>query len=88
MTHPLPLIQQVLQKRLQAMTVRLESEVCNGGVAREAEDTVNELQRLMGDFAWSINDHRRMLEMSRRLQQAMQEVRTTSISPQHLRLVQ
>lgn len=69
------------------MTVRLESEVCKWGVAREAEDTVNELQRLMGDFAWSINDHRRTLEMSRTLQQAMEEVRNTSIFPQQLRLV-
>lgn len=88
MTRPLPLIQQVLQKRLQAVTVRLGSKVCNGGVAQEAEDGVNELQRQMADFAWSINDHRRTLEMSRRLQQAMEEVRNTSTSPQHLRLVQ
>lgn len=88
MTRPLPLIQQVLQKRLQAVTVRLGSKVCNGGVAQEAEDGVNELQRQMGAFAWSTNDHRRTLEMSRRLQQAMEEVRNTSTSPQHLPLVQ
>lgn len=75
------MIQQVLQKRLQAVTVHLESEVWNGDMAREAEDAVNELQRQMEEFAWSISDHRKTLEMSRRLQQAMEEVRNTSISP-------
>lgn len=43
----------------------------------EADDTVNELQRQMEDFAWSISDHSKTLEMSRRLQRAMEEVRNT-----------
>lgn len=75
------MIQQVLQKRLQAVTVRLGSEVWNGDMIREAEDSVNELQQQMEDFAWIISDHRKTLEMSRRLQQAMEEVRNTSTSP-------
>lgn len=46
----------------------------------KAEDSVNELQQQMEGFAWSISDHRKSLEMSRRLQQAMEEVRNTSTS--------
>lgn len=82
------MIQQTLQKRLQAVAVRLGSEVWDGGVAREAEDIVNELQRQMGDFGQSISDHGKSLEMSRRLQQAMQEVRNTSRPPDYLYCLQ
>lgn len=69
----------MLLKRLQAVTVRLGSEVWIGDVILEAENTVNELQRQMEDFAWSISDHRKTLEMSRRLQQAMEEVRNVTL---------
>ncbi|XP_076603855.1 uncharacterized protein LOC143330952 isoform X2 [Chaetodon auriga] len=64
---------QALRKRLQGVTARLGSEVKDGGAAREAEDTINELQRQMGDFERSVSDHQRTLEMTRNLQQAMEE---------------
>ncbi|XP_070832697.1 centromere-associated protein E-like [Chaetodon trifascialis] len=64
---------QALRKRLQGVTARLGSEVKDGGVAREAEDAINELQRQMGDFERSVSDHQRTLEMTRKLQQAMEE---------------
>uniref|UniRef100_A0A8P4KA54 Coiled-coil domain containing 141 n=1 Tax=Dicentrarchus labrax TaxID=13489 RepID=A0A8P4KA54_DICLA len=64
---------QALRKRLQGVTGRLGLEVKDGGVAREAEDAVNELQRQMGDFERSVSDHQKTLEMTRRLQQAMEE---------------
>lgn len=78
---PLTVIQQVLRKRLQGVTVRLGSEVKDGGAAREAEDAINELQRQMGDFERSVSDHQKTLEMTRRLQQAMEEVRNCSHPP-------
>ncbi|XP_035532529.1 uncharacterized protein ccdc141 [Morone saxatilis] len=64
---------QALRKRLQGVTGRLGSEVKDGGMAREAEDAINELQRQMGDFERSVSDHQKTLEMTRRLQQAMEE---------------
>nr|XP_046259696.1 uncharacterized protein ccdc141 [Scatophagus argus] len=64
---------QALRKRLQGVTARLGSEVKDGVVAREAEDAINELQRQMGEFEHSVNDHQKTLEMTRRLQQAMEE---------------
>ncbi|TMS06282.1 Titin [Larimichthys crocea] len=64
---------QVLRKRLQGVTARLGSEVKDGGVTREVEDAVNELQRQMGDFERSVSEHQKTLEMTRRLQQAMEE---------------
>lgn len=67
-----------LRKRLQGVTARLGSEVKDGGVAREAEDAINELQRQMGDFERSVSDHLKTLEMTRRLQQAMEEVMDTA----------
>ncbi|KAI4792718.1 hypothetical protein KUCAC02_033201, partial [Chaenocephalus aceratus] len=41
---------QALRKRLGGATSRLGSEVRDGGVARETEDAVNELQRQMGEL--------------------------------------
>lgn len=67
-------ILQVLSKRLQGVAARLGSEVKDGGVAREAEDAVNELQRQMGEFERSVNEHQKTLEMMCRLYQAMEEV--------------
>ncbi|KAM9346895.1 uncharacterized protein ccdc141 [Symphorus nematophorus] len=64
---------QVLRKRLQGVTARLGSEIKDGGVAREAEDAINELQRQMGDFERSVSEHQKTLDMTRRLQQAMEE---------------
>lgn len=54
---------------------RLGSEVKDGGVAREAEDAVNELQRQMGEFQRNVCEHQKTLDMTCRLQQAMEEVR-------------
>lgn len=62
------------------MTARLGSEVKDGGVAREVEDAVNELQRQMGEFERSVSEHQKTLEMTCRLQQAMEEVIKTGSS--------
>ncbi|KAI3355750.1 hypothetical protein L3Q82_004199 [Scortum barcoo] len=64
---------EVLRKRLQGVTARLGSEVRDGGAAREVEDTINELQRQMGEFGRSVSEHQKTLEMTCRLQQAMEE---------------
>ncbi|KAG7233599.1 hypothetical protein INR49_006814 [Caranx melampygus] len=63
----------VLRKRLQGVTARLGSEVKDGAVTREVEDAVNELQRQMGEFERSICEHQKTLDMTSRLQQAMEE---------------
>ncbi|CAK6974038.1 coiled-coil domain-containing protein 141 [Scomber scombrus] len=64
---------QVLRKRLQSVTARLGSEVKDGGVVREAGDAVNELQRQMREFEQSVSEHRKTLDMTCKLQQAMEE---------------
>ncbi|XP_075968316.1 coiled-coil domain-containing protein 141 [Anarhichas minor] len=64
---------QVLRKRLQVVTARLGSEVKDGGVAKQAEDVVNELQRQTGEFERSVKEHQKTLEMSCRLQRAVEE---------------
>ncbi|XP_038575928.1 titin homolog isoform X2 [Micropterus salmoides] len=64
---------QALRKRLQGVTARLGSEVKDGGVAREVEDAINELQRQMGEFERGVGEHQKTLEMTCRLQQAMEE---------------
>ncbi|XP_061580073.1 coiled-coil domain-containing protein 141 [Cololabis saira] len=64
---------QVLRKRLHGVTSRLGSEVKDGGVARQVEDAANELQRQMGEFERSMSEHRKTLDMTCRLQQAMDE---------------
>lgn len=46
----------------------------DGGVTREVEDAVNELQRQMGELERSICEHQKTLDMTSRLQQAMEEV--------------
>ncbi|KAM6978464.1 uncharacterized protein ccdc141 [Tautogolabrus adspersus] len=64
---------QALRKRLQGVTARLGMEVKDGGVTREAEDAINELQRQMGEFERGVNEHQKTLEMTCKLQQAMEE---------------
>uniref|UniRef100_UPI0037E93A2C uncharacterized protein ccdc141 n=1 Tax=Semicossyphus pulcher TaxID=241346 RepID=UPI0037E93A2C len=64
---------QALRKRLQGVTARLGSEVKDGGIAREAEDAINELQRQMGEFERSVSEHQKTLEMTCKLQKAMEE---------------
>ncbi|XP_028289629.1 uncharacterized protein ccdc141 isoform X2 [Parambassis ranga] len=62
---------QVLRQRVQGVMAQLGSEV--GGVAREMEDITNELQRQMGELERSVREHRKTLDMTFRLQQAMEE---------------
>ncbi|XP_047198504.1 uncharacterized protein LOC118120004 [Hippoglossus stenolepis] len=62
-------LQSLLRKRLQGVRAQLGSE----GVAREVEDAVNELQRQMGEFERSVSEHQKTLDMTCRLQQAMEE---------------
>ncbi|KAF3843811.1 hypothetical protein F7725_002660 [Dissostichus mawsoni] len=66
-----------LRKRLGGATSRLGSEVRDGGFARETEDAVNELQRQMGELERSVGEHQKTLEMTCRLQTAMEECRST-----------
>lgn len=68
------LLPQVLRKRLQAWTERLGSEVNGEGVRPEAGAAVAELQTQMGELEQSISNHQKTLEMTRKLQQAMEEV--------------
>lgn len=67
------LVRQVLRTCLQGVTSWLGSGVKDGVVACTAEDPINELQRQI-DFERSIGDHQNTLEMSRRLQEATEEV--------------
>ncbi|XP_069388735.1 coiled-coil domain-containing protein 141 isoform X3 [Paralichthys olivaceus] len=62
-------LQSQLRKRLQGLRAQLGLE----GVAREVEDTVNELQRQMGELEQSVSEHRKTLDMTCRLQRAMEE---------------
>ncbi|KAM4731730.1 uncharacterized protein ccdc141 isoform 2-T4 [Anableps anableps] len=64
---------QGLTKRVHGVTARLGSEVKNTGVARQLEDAVNELQRQMGQLERNICEHQKTLDMTCRLQQAMEE---------------
>nr|XP_043872981.1 uncharacterized protein LOC122761805 isoform X3 [Solea senegalensis] len=64
---------QVLRKRLQGVIARLGSEVKEGGVARETENALNQLERQMVEFERSVREHQKTLDMSCRLQEAMEE---------------
>ncbi|KAM6946040.1 coiled-coil domain-containing protein 141 [Aplochiton taeniatus] len=67
---------QVLKQRMQLLTARLSSPAerpLQGGSPREMEDAVNELQRIMGDFERSVEEHRQNLELTVKLQQATEE---------------
>ncbi|CAB1347174.1 unnamed protein product [Coregonus sp. 'balchen'] len=68
---------QVLQKRMQVFTVKVTSSTEKhliGSSPREIEDAVNELQRQLGDFDKTVEEYRQNLDMSVKLQQAMEEV--------------
>lgn len=73
-TSLLCLIPQVLRKRLQAVMSRLGSDVKDRSAARQTEDAVNELQRQMGEFERSVSEYQKTLDMTCRLQKAMEEV--------------
>ncbi|XP_058509205.1 golgin subfamily B member 1-like [Solea solea] len=64
---------QVLRKQLQGVIARLGSEVKEGGVAWETEDAVNQLERQMVEFERSMRGHQKTLDMSCKLQEAMEE---------------
>lgn len=59
---------------MHGVTARLGSEVKNSSVGRQLEDAVNELQRQMGQLERNISEHKKTLDMTCRLQQAMEEV--------------
>lgn len=59
---------------MHGMTARLGSEVKDGAVARQVEDAANELQRQMGEFERNVCEHMKTLDLTCRLQRAMEEV--------------
>ncbi|XP_010878421.2 coiled-coil domain-containing protein 141 isoform X2 [Esox lucius] len=67
---------QILQKRIQAFTVKVTTSTEKhliGSSPREIEDSVNELQRQLGDFDKTVEEYRQNLDMSVKLQLAMEE---------------
>ncbi|XP_029558360.1 coiled-coil domain-containing protein 141 isoform X5 [Salmo trutta] len=67
---------QILQKRMQVFTVKVTSSTEKhliGSSPREIEDAVNELQRQLGDFDKTVEEYKQNLDMSVKLQQAMDE---------------
>ncbi|XP_022520093.2 coiled-coil domain-containing protein 141 isoform X2 [Astyanax mexicanus] len=67
---------QVLKKKLQAFTLKLSSsgeKHLMDSSPRELEDGMNELQRQLGDFERTVEEYRQNLELSMKLQQAMEE---------------
>ncbi|MEQ2292621.1 hypothetical protein AMECASPLE_024919, partial [Ameca splendens] len=64
---------QGLRKRIHRVMAQQGSEVKNTCVARQVEDAVNELQRQMGQLERNICEHQKTLDMTCRLQQAMDE---------------
>ncbi|KAF5903363.1 titin-like isoform X4, partial [Clarias magur] len=65
---------QTLKMKLQAFTVSSNSEKhLIGSSSRELEDSINELQRQVGDFDRAVEDYKQNLELSMKLQQAMEE---------------
>ncbi|KAK5610716.1 hypothetical protein CRENBAI_001053 [Crenichthys baileyi] len=64
---------QGLRKRVHRVMAQQGSEVKNTCVARQVEDAVNELQRQMGQLERNICEHQKTLDMTCRLQQAMDE---------------
>ncbi|KAI4891466.1 hypothetical protein NFI96_032851 [Prochilodus magdalenae] len=67
---------QVLKKKLQAFAMKLSSSSEKhliGSSPRELEDAVNELQRQVGDFDRTVEEYKQNLDLSVKLQQAMEE---------------
>ena len=64
----------------------MRAQLGSEGVAREVEDAVNELQRQMGEFERSVSEHRKTLDMTCTLQQAVEKVRIRiRINPNRLK---
>ncbi|XP_072541513.1 coiled-coil domain-containing protein 141 [Salminus brasiliensis] len=67
---------QVVKKKLQAFTLKLSSSSEKhliGSSPRELEDAVNELQRQVGDFDRTVEEYKQNLDLSMKLQQAVEE---------------
>ncbi|KAJ8352190.1 hypothetical protein SKAU_G00236660 [Synaphobranchus kaupii] len=67
---------QVLKKKMQTFTVKISASTekhLKGSSPREIEDAVNELQRQLGDFDKVVEEYKHNLEMTVKLQQAMEE---------------
>ncbi|XP_037543090.1 coiled-coil domain-containing protein 141 [Nematolebias whitei] len=64
---------QALRERVHGVAARLGSEVRDGAVARRVEDASNELQRQMGELERNIREHQRTLDLTCRLQRAMEK---------------
>uniref|UniRef100_A0A3Q3BGX8 Coiled-coil domain containing 141 n=1 Tax=Kryptolebias marmoratus TaxID=37003 RepID=A0A3Q3BGX8_KRYMA len=64
---------QALRKRVHSVSARLGSEVKDGAVARQVEDAANELQRQMGEFERNVCEHQKTLDLTCRLQLAIEE---------------
>lgn len=74
------MVLQALRERVHGVAARLGSEVKDGAVARRVEDASNELQRQMGELERNIREHQRTLDLTCRLQRAMEKVQLTDQS--------
>ncbi|XP_062390129.1 coiled-coil domain-containing protein 141-like [Sardina pilchardus] len=67
---------QVLKKKMQTFTVKVSTgseKHLIGSSPREMEDAVNELQRQLGDFDRTVEEYKQNLDMTVKLQQAVEE---------------
>uniref|UniRef100_A0AAY4EX74 Ig-like domain-containing protein n=1 Tax=Denticeps clupeoides TaxID=299321 RepID=A0AAY4EX74_9TELE len=66
----------VLKKKMQAFTVKVSASTEKhliGSSPREIEDVMNELQRQLGDFGRTVEEYKQNLDMTVKLQQALEE---------------
>ncbi|XP_048095477.1 coiled-coil domain-containing protein 141 isoform X1 [Alosa alosa] len=67
---------QVLKKKMQTFTMKVSTGTEKhliGSSPREIEDAVNELQRQLGDFDRTVEEYKQNLDMTVKLQQAVEE---------------
>ncbi|XP_012689485.2 coiled-coil domain-containing protein 141 isoform X2 [Clupea harengus] len=67
---------QVLKKKMQTFTAKVSTSTEKhliGSSPREMEDAVNELQRQLGDFDRTVEEYKQNLDMTVKLQQAVEE---------------
>lgn len=74
------MVLQALGERVHGVATRLGSEVKDGAVAWRVEDASIELQRQMGELERNIREHQRTLDLTCRLQRAMEKVQLTDQS--------
>lgn len=68
---------QVLKKKMQTFTTKVSTSTEKhmiGSSPREIEDAVNELQRQLGDFDRTVEEYKQNLDLTVKLQQAVEEV--------------